>query len=186
MSTFTSFAGRIGVNPKEAERFIKFAAVGAFGFVVDFGIFNLLINPFLVWLAPGTGLHVMLAGLGISPEQIVDLAPTFAGTVSFIAAIVSNFVWNRYWTYPDSRTKSIRRQLVQFTVVSAAGIVIRAPILTFTHQPFTRLAERVLPSMSTYAVRIGKNLALMLAVGVVMFWNFFINRYWTYNDVDMT
>jgi len=23
-----------------------------------------------------------------------------------------------------------------------------------------------------------------VAVGVVMLWNFFVNRYWTYNDVD--
>ncbi|MCA9973957.1 MAG: GtrA family protein [Anaerolineales bacterium] len=183
MSTLTSFAGRVGVNPKEAERFLKFAVVGAIGFVVDFGIFNLMINPFLAWLAPGTGLYEMMAGLGLNEEQIIGLAPTFAGTVSFIAAIISNFLWNRYWTYPDSRTKSVRRQLVQFTVVSVAGILIRAPILTFTHRPFTRLAENALPSLAPYAVRIGKNLALMLSVGVVMFWNFFINRYWTYNDV---
>jgi putative flippase GtrA len=38
--------------------------------------------------------------------------------------------------------------------------------------------------LAPYAVRIGKNLSLMLAVGIVMFWNFFVNRYWTYNDVD--
>ena len=29
-----------------------------------------------------------------------------------------------------------------------------------------------------------KNLTLALAVGIVMLWNFFVNRYWTYNDVD--
>jgi putative flippase GtrA len=29
-----------------------------------------------------------------------------------------------------------------------------------------------------------KNLTLAAAVGVVMLWNFFVNRYWTYNDID--
>ena len=29
-----------------------------------------------------------------------------------------------------------------------------------------------------------KNLTLAVAVGLVMLWNFFINRYWTYNDID--
>ncbi len=31
---------------------------------------------------------------------------------------------------------------------------------------------------------LGKNFTLAIAVGVVMLWNFFVNRYWTYNDVD--
>ena len=31
---------------------------------------------------------------------------------------------------------------------------------------------------------LAKNLTLALAVGIVMLWNFFVNRYWTYNDVD--
>ena len=30
---------------------------------------------------------------------------------------------------------------------------------------------------------ISKNLALAGAIGIVMIWNFFINRIWTYNDV---
>jgi putative flippase GtrA len=33
-------------------------------------------------------------------------------------------------------------------------------------------------------VLLGKNFTLVVAVGVVMLWNFFANRYWTYNDVD--
>jgi putative flippase GtrA len=31
---------------------------------------------------------------------------------------------------------------------------------------------------------LAKNLTLAVAVGIVMLWNFFVNRYWTYNDVD--
>jgi putative flippase GtrA len=31
---------------------------------------------------------------------------------------------------------------------------------------------------------LAKNCTLAVAVGVVMLWNFFVNRYWTYNDVD--
>ena len=31
---------------------------------------------------------------------------------------------------------------------------------------------------------LGHNLALAIAVGAVLLWNFFVNRYWTYNDVD--
>jgi putative flippase GtrA len=31
---------------------------------------------------------------------------------------------------------------------------------------------------------LGENLALATVVIIVLFWNFFINRYWTYNDVE--
>ena len=39
-------------------------------------------------------------------------------------------------------------------------------------------------NIPTYAVRLGENAALAVSVVVVMFWNFFANRYWTYNDVE--
>jgi putative flippase GtrA len=179
----TGVVGRFGLNPREAERFIKFLVVGAIGFIVDFGVFNLLLHPFDLLLAEGTTLHATIVSLGLTAEQTTHLSPTFAGAISFIAAIVSNFIWNRYWTYPDSRSKSMRRQLAMFTLVSVAGILLRVPLIAFTHRPFVRLVEKV-PFLFAYAGRIGKNLALALSVLVVMFWNFFVNRYWTYNDVE--
>ncbi len=183
VSIFTGIAGRFGVNEKEAERFFKFAMVGVIGFIVDFGIFNLSLRPFEQLLASGTAVHDLIGGLGLNNEQTISLARTFASTLSFVAAIISNFLWNRYWTYPDSRSRSVRRQLALFTVVSVAGIVIRVPIITYLHTPFTNLVSNV-AALEPYSVRIGDNLALVVAVVVVMFWNFFVNRYWTYNDVD--
>ena len=68
-------------------------------------------------------------------------------------------------------------------MVSLAGILIRVPIITYTYAPFTTLVANM-AALEPYSVRIGDNLALMLSVVVVMFWNFFINRYWTYSDVE--
>jgi putative flippase GtrA len=183
VSIVASMAGRFGVNEKEAERFFKFAVVGAIGFIVDFGIFNLSLRPFELLLESGTAVHTFFINLGLDNEQTISLARTFASTLSFVAAIISNFLWNRYWTYPDSRTRSVRRQLALFTVVSVAGIIIRVPIITYAHTPFTNLVAKI-ATLEPYSVRIGDNLALVVAVIVVMFWNFFVNRYWTYNDVE--
>ena len=103
-----------------------------------------------------------------------------AQVFSFTAAIISNFTWNRYWTYPDSRTKPIRRQLIQFTLVNLAGLAIRTFIFAGVLEPYRRLAASqtlVKPAdLARYA-------ALATAVCVVLLWNFFVNRYWTYNDV---
>ena len=146
-------------NSKERERFLKFAAVGVIGAVIDFGVMNLLTQV-------GT----------------MDLVP--AGTISFICAVASNFIWNRYWTYPDSRSRPIARQLMMFFMVNIAGVAIRIPILHFVEPPLLHVLEDT--GMLSYhsAELLGKNLTLALAVGIVMLWNFFVNRYWTYNDVD--
>lgn len=148
------------LNRRERERFLRFALVGVIGAVIDFGIANLLDH--------GLGAPLVLAG-----------------TISFICAVISNFIWNRYWTYPDSRSKPLSRQFVQFSIVSLLGLGIRAPLLAFLEKPIFRLISRLpfrIPFFS--AEFLSANITLAIAVLIVMLWNFFINRYWTYNDID--
>ena len=145
-------------NRQERTRFLKFMTVGVIGSVVDFGIMNLL-------------------------TKLSSMTLIWAGTISFICAILSNFLWNRYWTYPDSRSRPIANQLIMFSVVNLAGLVIRLPILHFLEPPMRYLFQVL--SLSIFSPEfLGKNLTLAVAIGVVMLWNFFVNRYWTYNDID--
>lgn len=145
-------------NPVERTRFFKFLAVGIFGALVDFGVMNVLSHAF--------GLILVIAG-----------------TISFICAVVSNFLWNRYWTYPDSRSRPLGRQLGMFFVVSVAGIMIRLPILHFFEPIILRFFERW--GLGIFSPDfLAKNFTLAVAVLVVLFWNFFVNRFWTYNDVE--
>lgn len=145
-------------NRQEQMRFYKFMVVGAIGSLVDFSVMNLLTRF--------AGLHLILAG-----------------TISFVCAVISNFLWNRYWTYPDSRSKPLTRQLVMFFVVNVAGVGIRIPILHFVEPPMLKFFEGLKLSFASPDL-LAKNSTLALAIGVVMLWNFFVNRYWTYNDVD--
>ncbi len=146
-------------NPTERTRFIKFMAVGAFGAVVDFGIANLL-------------------------SHFLDMPLVYAGTISFTCAVISNFIWNRYWTYPESRSRALHHQLGMFFIVNVAGVAIRIPILHFVEPPLLNFFTNQPISASLSPDFIARNLTLALAVGIVMLWNFFVNRYWTYNDVD--
>ncbi len=157
---------------KEVKRFSKFAIVGGIGFVIDFGVSNLLwtILPLTVTLSLPFGLAVTQTGIG--------------SAVGFTVAVCSNFIWNRYWTYPDSRSKAITYQLVTFFGINTIGLLIRTPVLEITSVPLTAWAGELLSVGETLAMRIGNNIALMIAVVVVMFWNFFVNRYWTYSDVE--
>ncbi len=148
-------------NPRERERFLKFAVVGAIGALVDFGTFNLLMIIF-------------------------SISPLLLQGFSFTAAVSSNFIWNRVWTYPDSRSKPITQQLITFFVVNIIGLGIRTLIIGWLANPFRDLFLRVdfLPLGKITGALLGVNFALGIAVVVVMFWNFFINRVWTYNDVE--
>ncbi|MCK4899424.1 MAG: hypothetical protein KAS38_11630, partial [Anaerolineales bacterium] len=62
------------------------------------------------------------------------------------------------------------------------GLAIRTPLFAFLDKRLSTLFGST--QLSSHAEFIGHNLALAIAVVVVMFWNFFANRYWTYNDVD--
>lgn len=143
----------------EHVRFMKFAVVGAIGSLVDIGVMNLM-------------------------TQVFHLPLVIGGSISFVCAVVNNFIGNRYWTYPDSRSKPLHRQLVMFFIVNAIGIAIRIPILKYVEPPLARLFESIAHLSYDAADALAKNATLIFAIGIVMLWNFFINRYWTYNDVD--
>ena len=134
-------------HPAELTRFVKFAIVGAIGALVDFGVLN----------------------LGI---QVFGLEKWLANTFSFSTAVVSNFVWNRLWTYPESRAEPLLGQLGQFFAVNLVGLGINQAI-------FLSLDRWVFAGWGAW----GYNLAKAIAIGVVLFWNFGINRVWTYRKI---
>jgi len=135
-------------NPKEFDRFIKFALVGFLGAVIDFSLLNLF-------------------------RGVFEWGLFWANTASVSAAIVSNFVWNRLWTFPESRTRKKRTQLPQFVLVNLIGLLINnfivvgvdALLVPYIGEPFSY------------------NVAKALAIGVVLFWNFGVNRLWTYRGL---
>ncbi len=162
-----------GQKPKELERFLKFATVGIIGAIIDFGVLNLL---------QATILH--------PEEPHVTTKVALATGTAFVSAVASNFMWNRYWTYPDSRSRSVQRQLVQFFIVNTAGLAFRLVWVRVMFGPFGALGADIITGLggasltNAVQVRLGTNIAQFFAVWMVMVWNFFVNRYWTYSDVE--
>lgn len=134
-------------NRVEVHRFLRFCVVGAIGAAVDFGVLNLGILVF-------------------------GLAKWLANTFSFTTAVVSNFTWNRLWTYPESKKLALLPQLGQFFLVNLAGYAINQAV-------FLSLDRWVLAPWGT----LGYNVSKAIAIGVVLFWNFFVNRVWTYREI---
>ena len=140
----------------ERKRFLKFALVGSLGAAVDFIVFNIL-------------------------TQWVGLPPVLSSVLSFLTAMTHNFLWHRYWTFPESRSKRAVHQWLQFGMVSLVGLAIRTTLFSFIHTPLTTFMGS-LPLPLTPAFW-GNNISLAIVIFVVMIWNFTANRIWTYNDV---
>ncbi len=135
-------------NRKEVERFVKFAVVGAVGALVDFGVLNALV-------------------------LLVGLSPAWANPFSVSAAIMSNFIWNRLWTFPESRQRPFLTQFGQFALVNLVGLLINQLIfVTALH-----LTSPAVPHPWDY------NISKAVAIGLVLFWNFGVNRVWTYRGL---
>lgn len=146
-----------GRKRKEAKRFVKFATVGAAGAVTDFAILNILI-------------------------QLAGFQEWQANAVSFTAAVMQNFLLNRRWTFPESQDRHAGKQLGQFALVSLIGLALNMAVFLTIHHGFEAqwiafVGDEHLGFTLSY------NVAKLLAIGVVLFWNFAANRLWTYKGL---
>lgn len=108
-----------------------------------------------------------------------------AKAISFIIAAVNSFFLNSYWTFnkefKNSLAGSDKAKLSKgsiyfgrFFAVSLVGWVINTLVFT--------VAISVLPKLlPDRFINVG---ALTLASGAGIIWNFFANKYWTYNKIN--
>ncbi len=143
-------ADRAEAARRETRRFFKFLVVGGLGFVVDTGVLSLLV-------------------LAFSVDRVI------AKGVAFSLAVVNNFIWNRFWTYPESRSKSALAQVAQFALVSLVGLGINLIVFGWANRTALHWVSSLLALYVAQAT----------AVGVALFWNYAANRLVTYRDVGI-
>lgn len=141
---------RLGLErrPKEFTRFLKFATVGVIGMFVDLSILTL-------------------------SREVLGLPLELALGLGFTVAVLSNFTWNRLWTFPESRQRPLAGQMGQFVVVNIVGLGINEVVVLSLHPIFSLM----LPDPPAYLS------AKVIAIGIVLFWNYFVNRAWTYRGI---
>ena len=151
---------------QDVVRFLKFSVVGVIGTAIDFGIFNLLHN-------------------------ILGWNRVLSNTCSVTTAIVNNYLWNLYWVYPETRGRQNAKKFVQFVVVSISAWALNTGILWSserwlfgTRGLFSGLVGSAAQMLGAEHEVLSSNAAKVLATGIVLFWNFFANRLWTFRDVD--
>ena len=105
--------------------------------------------------------------------KLAGLPTLFANSISFTAGLLNNFTWNRLWTFGDSVKADWRRQLAQFTLVSLAGLALNNLIVLSLEGVFGAML-----GSAQWAYLPAK----VIATGMVVFWNYFANRMWTFKN----
>jgi putative flippase GtrA len=133
-----------------AVQLVRFGVVGGFGFVLDVGVFNLLLVTVL------------------APEHVHG-APVIAKTASTLVAIVANWLGNRYWTFSAERSDRSLREGIEFGIASIIGMAVGVGCLWFSHY--------VLHLTTLLDDNVASNIVGVLLGAVVRFW---LYRSWVY------
>lgn len=88
-----------------------------------------------------------------------------ANFISFLMAVIFSFTLNKYWTF-RAHTRTIWAQYVRFIAVSVVALMI-AQTLLYILVSVVSLHDLVAKAITTV---------------VVVFWNFFLNKFWTFSE----
>lgn len=121
-------------------KFIKFCVVGGSGVFVDFGV---------TWLA----------------KEKMRLNAYLANSIGFSAAVISNYLLNRAWTF-HSNDPAVALQFGKFALASSVGLALNNGIIF----------------LLTGRLRLNFYVAKLIATGIVMIWNFWANYTFTFKQ----
>jgi len=122
------------------KKFVKYSLVGATGMSMDIAL--------MVCLVELAGWH-----------------PLSASVVSFAVSVSNNFIWNKLWTFRDTRNNYLK-QYSQFFLAALVGLGINYIMMDW-----------LLDHQVNYV------LARFIVVAFIVLWNFFINSLWTFRPV---
>lgn len=139
----------IGERIYELSRFIKFLVVGGTGFVVQ-----ILSQELSIQLGFSTAIVFVISPVLFSATHhhgYVALRDAIAGGIGAETAIISNFLFNNFWTFEDTRKLKEKTpfllRLIKFNLISIASISIQIFSIWF----FVRLWGDILVLFS-YAI----------------------------------
>ncbi len=94
----------------------------------------------------------------------LDLNLYLATAIAFVAAVIVVYTLNNYWTYRRLGLKFRASNLLKYGLISTIGLIITEGII----------------HLLAVENDLNFNLAKIIAIAIVFFWNFFANRTWTF------
>ncbi len=137
-------------NRSLLEQILKFGVVGGLSFLIDFGVYTLIILVF--------------SG-GEEPKKTVVAAAAFFG---FVISLIFNYLTSMKFVFVHDEAMDRRKEFLIFAVLSVIGLLLNEALIlgalaVFDHTPFLQQGL-----LWQYKEWIGK----IFATGVVMVYNF--------------
>ena len=101
-----------------------------------------------------------------------------AKTISFSLAVTNGFFWNQRWTFRAVGRRKHHEQYAMFFGVNIVGWLLNVTIMKTVFWISTGTFRGQHPTKPVWIA------ATILATVIVVFWNFFANRHWTFSHPD--
>jgi len=150
-----SFLNKITEKYPTLYQFFKFAVTGIINTVVDFGVLNLLI------LASDKSSGVYFS--------------IFKG-ISFTAAVMNSYFFNRFWTFKDRQEKNPGAQFGKFILISLIGFGVNVGVAS--------LIVNVIGAQFGIGEHLWANIGAISATAVSWVWNFTGYKFWAFKKND--
>lgn len=121
----------------------KFGLIGVSNTIIDLGLFNLFIYF-----------------SHISDGYVVSIFKS----ISVFIAIISSFVWNKYWSFAKKDASNVGEEFTHFLMVSLIGLLLNVGVTSFI--------VNVLSAPAGVPHKVWANVAALAASALVLTWNF--------------
>lgn len=149
----------------DLKKFLKFGLIGILNTIVDFAVFYIM-DCWVIRDGP------TLTLLGIS----IIAGPYLSNAVSYLAANIHSFFWNRLWTF-QKKGRISGGELLRYIATSAGYLLISSAGLAVSIRILS------LPLFSTVIPEEWINLVAKIPTFcVTIFYNYLMNKFWVFKD----
>ncbi|MBU3925796.1 GtrA family protein [Patescibacteria group bacterium] len=149
----------------------KFVLVGGLNTLMDWGVLALMIFVFKNFLA--TDSETVL----FTVFSVTIIFYSFFKAISFIAATVNSYIWNKFWTFKRDSTETVGKEFLQFIIVSLIGFIVNVGVASGI---FKWVSSIVGLNVDQWGI-----LAAVVATAISMIWNFLGYKFIVF-DVEPT
>ncbi len=134
------------------------------------------VQQFLRFCVVGFSSFAIDFGISFVLTFIMGVKWEIAKTVSFTLAVTNSFFWNRHWTFDAVGQREHHTQYAMFFSVNLVGYLLNLAIMKLVIFTNTGSIHGNFNSKPLFIV------ATLVATAVVVFWNFFANKHWTFKE----
>lgn len=129
---------------------------------------NKTVKQFIKFGIVGTSSAVVDLGILNLLVLVFGVNVYAASTISFILAVTNGFIWNRLWTFQSQGKRNV--QYGMFMTVNLAGLGLNLLIMYGL----------------IHYLGLWYNYAKVIAILLVLFWNYSGSKYWVFKDRGAT